>query len=73
MLLHARLPSPGRKAGEGESLKVTQGPGCDCVLASSVSAPTVPVSLPGGEERGVHPSDLPVKINVARKRWPTGP
>lgn len=36
------------------------------VLASSVSAPTLPVSLPVAKKRGVHTSDHPVRINVAR-------
>ena len=36
------------------------------VLASSVSAPTLSVSLPVGEKRGVHTSDYAVRINVAR-------
>ena len=36
------------------------------VLASSVSVPTLPVSLPVGEKRGVHTSDYAVRINVAR-------
>lgn len=38
------------------------------VLAYSVSAPTLPVSLPVGEKRGVHASDRPVRINVAREK-----
>lgn len=38
------------------------------VLVSSVSAPTLPVNLPVGEKRGVHISDLPVKMNVAREK-----
>lgn len=69
MLLHFWVPSLGRKPGEGKVLKVTRGPWCGCsTLASSVSAPTLPESLPVGEKRGVHTSDLPVRINVAREK-----
>lgn len=31
-----------------------------------MSAPALPAGLPVGEERGVHTSDHPVRINVAR-------
>ena len=69
MLLHFWMPSLGRKAGEGKVLKVTRGPWRGCsTLASSVSAPTLSVSLPEGEKRGVHTSDLPVRTDVAREK-----